>query len=152
MKQELGAGSLEERLLPVLLQAPPSKNLEEALMWICVGGGAVKPCALCWSQYRVVSCCVCVLRACVCVCVRGPGHLPQSSHIPLCCAAGAEWVYAPGSMVLQGGGGLLLLGVGSRAALIHGSALSSEPGSWRRLPEVAAGGWRCAVIATGVLV
>lgn len=59
-----------------------------------------------------------------------------------------------GSVVLQGGGGLLLLvGAGSLAALICGSALSLELGSWRRLPEVAAaGGWRCAVIATSVLV
>lgn len=27
--------------------------------------------------------------------------LPQSSHIPLCFAAGAEWVYVQGSMVLR---------------------------------------------------
>lgn len=47
-----------------------------------------------------------------------------------------------------GGGG----GVGRRAGLIHGFALSLEPGPWLSLPEVAAGGWQCAVIPNSVSV
>lgn len=40
------------------------------------------------------------------MCVHsGLGHLPRSSHILLCFASGAEWVYVRGSMVLGGGGG-----------------------------------------------
>lgn len=80
------------------------------------------------------------------------GHLPQSSHIPLCFAAGAEWVSARGRMVLRGGGGVAAVHVGSRAALIRGFALSLELGPWLSLPEVAAGGWQCAVIPSSVLV
>lgn len=92
---------------------------------------------------------------CVCSFVS-LGHLPQSSHILLCFAAGElsgfmrgavwscrEW----GEVVL-----VAVLHVGRRAGLIHGSALSLEPGPWLSLPEVAAGGWQCAVIPDSVLV
>lgn len=51
--------------------------------------------ALCFFQHNILSC----------MCVRSVlGHMPQSSHILLCFAAGAEWVYVRGSMVLEGGG------------------------------------------------
>lgn len=88
------------------------------------------------------------------VCVRSVlGHLPQSSHILLCFAAGAEWVYVRGSMVLKGGGVVVVVVcVGRRGGLIPGFALSLELGPWLSLPEVAAGGWQCAVIPNSVLV
>lgn len=96
--------------------------------------------------------CVCITKRFCRACVFVLGHLPQSSHIPLCFAAGAEWVYVQGSMVLQGGGGLVVVCVGSHAALIHGFALSLELGPWLSLPEVAAGGRQCAVIPNSVSV
>ncbi|CAB1441860.1 unnamed protein product [Pleuronectes platessa] len=40
--------------------------------------------------------------------------------------------------------------VGRRGGLIPGFALSLEPVSWLSLPEVAAGGWQCAVIPSSV--
>lgn len=52
----------------------------------------------------------------------------------------------------EGGGGVMVVCVGSHAALIHGFALSLELGPWLSLPEVAAGGRQCAVIPNSVLV
>ena len=59
-----------------------------------------------------------------------------------------EGQYGPGGRGGAGGGG----GVGRRAGLIHGFALSLELGPWLSLPEVAAGGWQCAVIPNSVSV
>lgn len=52
-----------------------------------------------------------------------------------------EGQYGPGGRGGAAGGG----GVGRRAGLIHGFALSLEPGPWLSLPEVAAGGWQCVL-------
>lgn len=90
--------------------------------------------AFCLYQQNILSC----------KCVHSVlGHLPPSSHILLCFAAGAEWVYLRGSMVLRGGGGGLVC-VGRCRDLIPGFSLSLELRPWLSLPEVAAGGWqRC---------
>lgn len=57
----------------------------------------------------------------------------------LCCWR-AEWVYVRGSMVLEGGGVVLVVCVGRLAGLIPGFSLSLELRSWLSSPEVAAGG------------